>query len=386
MTQSGKSDKKYKVGILGSYGGANLGDEAILSSMITQLRLSLPVEFVVFSRMNPEDTIARHQVERAIPIAKVGREELTKELKKLDLLLVGGGGILFNEWVKHYMHIMLLAQDLGIKTMTYAIGTGPLSSPVAQRLVRTALNNADVITVREFSARQVLEQIGVEKEINVTADPALLLEPAELPTDMFNSEHYKGKRLVGMSVREPGDAAPDLDTSHYHSLLANTADFIVDRFDAEIVFIPMEPGFVPMDARGSQDVQHSHAVLAQMQRPQSATVLRREYTSNQILTLTKQFDFVVGMRLHFLIFAALNHVPFVALPYASKVSGFVESLGITMPQLNGMKTGQLLAYIDRSWDMRTAIKKQIQKNLPALQERSRQNNDFAVKLLTTQKK
>ena len=57
------------------------------------------------------------------------------------------------------MHIMLLAQDLGIKTMTYAIGTGPLSSPVAQRLVRTALNNADVITVREFSARQVLEQI-----------------------------------------------------------------------------------------------------------------------------------------------------------------------------------------------------------------------------------
>ena len=72
MTQSGKSDKKYKVGILGSYGGANLGDEAILSSMITQLRLSLPVEFVVFSRMNPEDTIARHQVERAIPIAKVG--------------------------------------------------------------------------------------------------------------------------------------------------------------------------------------------------------------------------------------------------------------------------------------------------------------------------
>lgn len=376
-----KTAKKYKVGILGSYGGTNLGDEAILGSMITQLRKSVPVTFTVFSRMNPEDTVARHKVERAVPISKVSKEEITKELQQLDLLLVGGGGILFNEWVKLYMHIVILAQELGIKTMTYAIGTGPLSSPVAQRLVRSTLNKADIITVREFSARQVLEQIGVEKEIHVTADPALLLEPEELPNDMFKSEHFKGKRLIGMSVREPGDAAPDLDTAHYHALLANTADFIVDRFDAEIVFVPMEPGFVSMDARGSQDVQHSHAVLAQMQRPQSATVLRREYTSNQILSLTKQFDFVIGMRLHFLIFAALNHIPFVALPYASKVSGFIERLGIDTPQLNGMKTGQLLAYIDRSWDMRGDIKKQIQKNLPELQKQSALNNKFAVELL-----
>lgn len=382
MTKKHDTDKTYKVGILGSYGGANLGDEAILGSMIAQLRKSVPVEFTVFSRMNPEDTVARHKVEHAISISKVSKEELGKELKKLDLLLVGGGGILFNEWVKLYMHIVILAQELGIRTMTYAIGTGPLTSPVAQRLVRTTLNNADIITVREFSARQVLEQIGVEKEIHVTADPALLLEPEPLPNDMFTGGHFKGKRLIGMSVREPGDAAPDLDTSHYHALLANTADFIVDRFDAEIVFIPMEPGFVPMDARGSQDVQHSHAVLAQMQRPQSATVLRREYTSNQILTLTKQFDFVIGMRLHFLIFAALNNVPFVALPYASKVSGFIERLGIDTPQLNGMKTGQLLAYIDRAWDQRRDIQKQIQKNLPKLKELSEQNNQFALDLLT----
>jgi hypothetical protein len=41
----------FKVGITGSYGGLNLGDEAILQSIITQLRRDLPqVPITVFSR------------------------------------------------------------------------------------------------------------------------------------------------------------------------------------------------------------------------------------------------------------------------------------------------------------------------------------------------
>ncbi len=35
----------YRVGIIGSYGGMNLGDEAILHSLLTQLRRSnIPLE------------------------------------------------------------------------------------------------------------------------------------------------------------------------------------------------------------------------------------------------------------------------------------------------------------------------------------------------------
>ena len=111
------------------------------------------------------------------------------------------------------------------------------------------------------------------------------------------------------AVREPGVAAPDIDQNVYHALLANAADFMVDRYDADIVFVPMEPG--------SLDAQHSHAVIAQMLRAQRATVLKGRYSSSELLSLMGRFDFALGMRLHFLIFAALQGVPFVALPYAS---------------------------------------------------------------------
>jgi len=43
-----------------------------------------------------------------------------------------------------------------------------------------------------------------------------------------------------MSVREPGVAAPDLDPVVYHALARQRADFMVDRFDADILFVPME--------------------------------------------------------------------------------------------------------------------------------------------------
>jgi polysaccharide pyruvyl transferase WcaK-like protein len=60
------------------------------------------------------------------------------------------------------------------------------------------------------------------------------------------------------------------------------------------------------------DVQHSHAVVAHMRFPERAEILRRRYSSRQILDLMGRFDFAVGMRLHFLIFAALRGTPFIS--------------------------------------------------------------------------
>jgi polysaccharide pyruvyl transferase WcaK-like protein len=111
-------------------------------------------------------------------------------------------------------------------------------------------------------------------------------------------------------------------------------------------------------------------------------VLKGEYTSGQLLTLMGHVAFAVGMRLHFLIFAALNHVPFVALPYAGKVLGFLEDLDIAMPPLKEVKTGQLIAHIDRSWDTRRDLQSAIERALPRLQERARRADAIAVSLLT----
>jgi polysaccharide pyruvyl transferase WcaK-like protein len=118
-----------------------------------------------------------------------------------------------------------------------------------------------------------------------------------------------------------------------------------------------------------------------MLRAQRATVLKGEYSAAEVLAMMGRFQFAVGMRLHFLIFAALRGTPFVALPYAGKVSGFLEDLKLPAPPLNLVNPGRLIAHLDESWDKRRSLRAHLQKSVPPLQERSRETIRIAVKLL-----
>lgn len=307
-------------------------------------------------------------------LERLTREELRPELEQMDLLILGGGGILFDSYVRPNFRVVELAQEIGTPVMVYAVGAGPLEDRHEQQVVRDCLNRAAAVTVRARTSGKLLEEIGVRRQIEVAADPAFLLEPYPLPPDTLTREGLEGKkRLIGMSVREPGPAAPDLSEHDYHRLLSNAADFMVDRYDADIVFVPME--------RSVLDMQHAHAVVAQMAFADRATVLKGQYTSGQMLSLMSHFTFAGGMRLHFLIFAALRRIPFVALPYAGKVASMLEDFQMPMPPLKVVNSGRLIAYIDRYWDLREEYQSRIDKTLPAIQQRARLPNQIAVQLL-----
>jgi polysaccharide pyruvyl transferase WcaK-like protein len=169
-----------RVGISGAYGGINLGDEAILHAIVAQLR-ELPVEITVFTR-NPEDTLGRRGVARALETRALTRDEARTEVARLDLLILGGGGILYDGEVEALLREVGLAHEVSVPVFVYAVSAGPLAEATARALVRDMLNRASVITVRDRQGKRLLEEVGVEKEVHVTADPALLLEEP-LPED-----------------------------------------------------------------------------------------------------------------------------------------------------------------------------------------------------------
>ena len=105
------------------------------------------------------------------------------------------------------------------------------------------------------------------------------------------------------------------------------------------------------------------------------------------MSLLQHFEFCVGMRLHFLIFSALAGVPFVALPYAAKVKGFVDEMQLpSTPTLDHISAGGLIAHVDRAWDQRDELRSRIQVGLRELQTRARASGELALSLLSQSKR
>ncbi|MFF7356201.1 MULTISPECIES: polysaccharide pyruvyl transferase family protein [Streptomyces] len=332
------------VGVLGSYGGRNVGDEAILTALLDRVRAGRPkTRFVVFSR-DPGHTRRVHPDVEVAGWEGVCREGVSGYLRRLSALVLGGGGILYDTEARRYLRMARTAQDLGVPVFTYAVGAGPLTDEVDCAWVRQVLSDAVEVTVRDEESKLVLEAAGLTRPVSVTADPALLLAPGDQGGELLRAEAVpRGVRLVGMSVREPGRAAEHLDEDGYHQLLAGVGDFLVHRLDAHVVFVSMERG----------DIRHAHAVASRMASADRCTVLRGDYAPQQVLDIVAQLDLAVGMRLHFLIFAALCGIPVLPLPYAGKVFDFAQRIGA--PALRGVireTTGLLLAEVDRLWDER----------------------------------
>ncbi|GAA3768639.1 polysaccharide pyruvyl transferase family protein [Streptomyces phyllanthi] len=353
-----------RIGVLGSYGGFNFGDESILTCVLSNLRARRPqARLVVFSR-NAEHTRTHHRdADEVVDWEGVTRSHVQDALSGLDLLVLGGGGILYDGEARRYLRLVRAAQERGVRTFAYAVGAGPLREADDREAVRAVLARMDDVVVRDEESRLVLEEVGVEREITVTADPALLL-PSEPFTDRMLADEGlpTGSRLVGMSVREPGRAAENLDEGGYHALLADVADFLVRRLDAHVVFLPME----------RHDVRHAHAVLSHMSAPDKGRILHGIYSPGQLLGFMRHLDLAVGMRLHFVVFAALSGLPVLPLPYSGKVFDFARRIGA--PALVGVareQAGLLLAEVDRLWDeypQRRAVLQSRVRELRALAE------------------
>jgi polysaccharide pyruvyl transferase CsaB len=363
------------IGVIGSYGGLNQGDEAILTSMLDSLRQRLPdLRLTVFSRDVPH-TRAHYDVDTVVPMRRTTRDEALGHVESLDLLLLGGGGILYDGEARHYLREVRLAQGLGVPTMAYAVGAGPLTFAEDQRLVRESLQEMRAVTVRDTGAKRLLEHVGVECPVDVTADPALLLSREPFPLQRLWGEGIPaGRRLVGMSIREPSRATPDLDADGYLSVLAHTADFVADLHDCEIVFIPMEEG----------DIRLSHGVIAGMVRASRAHVLRGGYRPAELLGLMEHLDLVIAMRLHVLIFATLAGTPLFPLPYSPKVEEFLAAIDVpSPPPVSRESLGTLLAAVERVWRAGQQDAGPSRSRIASLRQQAQRTLDIALGCLAS---
>lgn len=361
-----------KIGISGSYGMHNLGDEAILESIVKMIVERVPsARFRIFSR-NAVHTNQHHGFE-AVDVRRLSDREIAQRLADLDVFVLGGGGIIYDDEVHLYLREANLAALLGVPVVVYAVGVGPLKNPSDRELVGKILSKATVVTTRDPESMELLRSCGVAAEVmEVAADPALLLKPCaeERVEEILVSAGLQPEdRLVGVSVRQPDVTCPWLERIEYHELLAEAVDFMLADERARALFVPMEP---------AHDIEQSKRVVGRMRHAAKAIVLEQNVRPREAMGLIGRFEIAVGMRLHFTIMAAAAGVPIAPLYYAPKVNAFVRELGIGLPEQNlaGLASQDFISLIERVELRGEGIRQAEKAAVESMKSRAKRSNEL----------
>jgi len=349
--------------ISGYYGYGNTGDEAILAALTDEVRRRYPDVQVTVLSAAPEATARQYGVE-AIPRGSL--HAIWRALRDADLLISGGGGLIQDATSRlspfYYLAILRLARLAGTPYMIFAQGLGPLRCRLARWATARCFRHAAAITVRDEPSAQLLSQLGVTTSpVEVTADPALLLEPCpphctdELLREFGLSE---STGLIGIALRRWADSDVVKPAAalirHLHQSQAG-----------QVLLIPFQP---------DEDMNLAWRVASEAAVP--VTILDQALEPRELLGVVSRLDLLVSMRLHGLVFAASAQVPAVALSYDPKVEAFATCADQPTIALASLTAGELVRQAD---SLQQAGGKQAEKlQETARQLRSGAGRNFAV--------
>lgn len=302
-----------RIVLSGYYGFDNAGDEALLAAITSSIHQYAPeAEFTVLSGA-PQKTQALHQIDAVHYMNPI---KLVTTLAHCDLLISGGGSIFQDvtsaRSLPYYIGVVALARLLRRPVVFYAQGVGPINRRFSKFLMRLIANHVNFISLRDEASMQFLRELGVTRPpMKVTADPVFALTPR--PEDFSEIQNYletinpEHKPLVGVSLR----SWKKLDG--YQPVLAAQLDELCKQ-GYRILFIPLA---------FPEDIQASEKTAACMQQP-SVVLKERCFSSEQHLALISQLKLMIGMRLHALVFAARDGIPFAGISYDPKVEAFLS--------------------------------------------------------------
>ena len=363
-----------RIVVSGYYGSKNAGDEAMLAAMIEVLSDLDPQVNITVISTDPEDTKKRHGV-HAVSWLSVG--EILGALRHADLLVSGGGSLLQNvtsgRSLYYYLGVIWLAERLGVPVMLYAQGIGPVCGGLARSLMRRIAGGVSLITVRDRGSFEEIESLGITKPpTEVTADPVLAIHPVDLGIGrgiLRKAKADGAKPVVGISVREWRG------WDHYKQVIAEAADQTAKELGARIVFFPMQ---VP------EDVKTAEMIAARMET--EATVLTDEFTTGELLSLVGNFDLLLGIRLHALIFAGVMGVPMAGISYDPKIDRFLGSIGETAAgDLQSVTADAVMEKLRGKWEDRRAFRKKNAELLAELRGLAARNAELALEFIEKRK-
>lgn len=303
----------------GYFGFSNSGDDAILKSILESFKALDPNLNIKVLSKDPSLT----EKEYGVPaVDRFKLFDVIKSIKESDMLISGGGSLLQDKTssrsIWYYLLIMKLAEHYNKKVFVYSNGVGPINKKFNRNFTRRVLNKVDYITLRDIDSYNFIKSIGVNNQnIKVLSDPVFNLKEAS--DESIREKFDINKDTVLVSVRSWMNDEKLIDE------LVKFLNYLIDQ-GKNIVFMPMQ---MP------RDTTISEKIAANLK---SSKIIDEKYPVEILMNLMKNADFIVAMRLHAMIYAIHQNLPFIGLSYDPKtetlLKDFDESINIDVDGIN----------------------------------------------------
>ncbi|WP_199320334.1 polysaccharide pyruvyl transferase CsaB [Leptolyngbya sp. FACHB-261] len=288
--------------LCGYYGLGNAGDEALLATLLQMLPSS--VEPLVLSA-NPTQTQNLHRV------AACDRWNPATVLQALQAsqVFIWGGGSLMQDVSSaaspvYYGGLMGLARALGLKTIAWAQGVGPLQRSWTRWLTHQALKTCSEISVRDGRSAHLLQSWNLK--CTLAPDPVWALD--SLPVgDLWQLPAPR----VAVALRPH----PQLTAKRLESLSKALVDF-QKATETCLLLLPFQP---------EADEPIAQTIQSQLPGP---SVILKPNSPAQLKGVFRGVEMTLAMRFHGLIMAAAEGCRCFALSYDPKVSALMTELGL----------------------------------------------------------
>ncbi len=365
--ETNKINDSGEIILSGYYGFSNSGDDAALKMIINDIRKKKPdIGITIFSN-KPEET---KNVYKVNAISRWNIVAIIKALKKSKLFISGGGSVIQDvtstKSLLYYLGLIFLAKKLNNKVMLYANGIGPLNKKENIKRAKNVLNMIDVITLRDEDSKDFLDELGVlNPKIKVTCDPAVAL--CDLPVDEAENLIFRydlfAKKYVIVSLREWKKA------TFFEEEFKKSINQLKKDYGYEVVFIPLHH---PQDL----------AFNIKMAKETGSICIKRRLSAELCAALAQKSEFVVGMRLHMLIYAFVAGVPSLGISYDPKVESVLKYFGQdTYVGILEFTKRSFIAKANRIVANREAYCVDLKYRLGQLKQKNKDNIDCVMELI-----
>jgi colanic acid/amylovoran biosynthesis protein len=270
----------------------------------------------------------------ALTQGRIGKDTLLKKavrtLRTADLIIYPPGGSVINDrffWSKQmeYLVPFICARLYRIPMFVAAPSIGPFETP---RRIRTwLLKTPKVICVREAISKKYLDTIGIQDNVHVTMDLAFMNSVDSKKNEKKLADYPDLADFLGRHVQTVGMTISDFKWHVKHGKNPERLERVESSFRQMIDSLTQAGTgvvLIPQLFGNQNDVEYLKTFVS---GPQVMVMSEDPDTYLQQHVISK-LHAVVGMRYHCNIFAAKMGVPFVAVSYEEKMTGFLEMAGL----------------------------------------------------------